>query len=191
MMADVRLNFRSFEQVLQDPKMYLNFKQYCVRDFSVEQVFFYEKHKELMQKTRSELGLSERPSVRKSPTNEPLLQENTSGTDIMNATGFMKVPSTLSRDLLQSYTLVEDPRIQIPENMLPDYLNLYNQFIDEFAPFEINLSGTVRDKLRKVFGGLDLEMAAEGSTGNKRILSAKPISITVFDEARREVVNAM
>ncbi|KAJ3078163.1 hypothetical protein HK102_004693, partial [Quaeritorhiza haematococci] len=54
---DLRVNFRSFEQVLTTPGLYLEYKRFCVRNFTVEQVLFLEEYVELLKTTLSEIGL--------------------------------------------------------------------------------------------------------------------------------------
>ncbi|KAJ3078141.1 hypothetical protein HK102_004702 [Quaeritorhiza haematococci] len=196
MMGDLQLNFRSFENVLQDPKLYIDFKQYCVRDLSLEQLLFIERYSALMQKTFSELGsLPVRQSVAMQAQTEAIAYETSSETNVIVMRPIFDAAKNpiISTNLWFHDTPLDEANsaVQVPEDLIPQYIQLFNLFIDEFAPMEINLSHDVRNEVSKVFGGLELEMAAIGADGSEGILGTKSIPITVFDRAKREVLNTM
>jgi hypothetical protein len=192
------LSIESLERTLADPEMMNLLQDLAIRDFSCENLLFYEKYLQLEEKFKKELVANRhfehiRPhsvSVSKSwiqswSKKSPLIPKITGNDSDNNST---------DEDKQNCLSLEQFMSIPIPFKLYPDFMRFYETFIREGSPTQVNISYRARHAIDRVFCNIykknpDLNPNAEGES------SARPMD-SIFcndedEEARREQEEAI
>ncbi|GAN08808.1 hypothetical protein MAM1_0224d08324 [Mucor ambiguus] len=163
------LSMESLERTLADPEMMRQLQDLAIRDFSSENVIFYEKYLRLEEKFKSEFLLhKDNPkqsstsknwinSLTKKPPTIPFITHMPT-TLILNNNNKDQSSDDASEKEDGSFTIDKNQviynkfmSIPIPYKMYPDIIRLYEVFIKEDAPIQVNISFRARHTLDEAF----------------------------------------
>ncbi|KAJ3129149.1 Golgi transport complex subunit 3 [Nowakowskiella sp. JEL0407] len=190
-------NMKSFETVLNDPVLLEEFKQYCVRDFSIENALFLEAVNHLSAETTQFFK-----SLQKS--------DSPNGASPHGSLRSLSASFTQSsNNIMHTISLKPDYFKQVPPILIPKYLEIFKTFVLPSSPFEINIPAHILFKITTDFKQAGLikdnsnqtaASSAEPSKTNtgtgkelsfvqKSDFSVAYLPITVFDEAKSHIMN--
>jgi hypothetical protein len=158
----LRLTTESLEENLCDPYMRGVLREWAIKDFSVENVLFYEFYLNLVQKvhhykTKDTLNKINNDKLQVIESQEqlkpsrPVELRSTSYTP-----SSFDSSSTLSPKDIFSIPTPQDINTSFPLDAIPEFLDFYNTFIKENAPLQVNISHKAREKIDQVFKPLNL-----------------------------------
>ncbi|CAO3625568.1 unnamed protein product [Mucor hiemalis] len=190
------LSVESLERSLSDPEMLRQLQDLAIRDFSSENILFYEKYlhlenrfKQLYVKSDSDGSTLPRNWIqsyilRKSSPLIPLT--NSTDTDV--------------EDLQNSIELTQEQNLQkflstpIPYKLYPAFIRFYETFIAENTSSQVNISHRARFNIDAVFESLyqqypDLNPRIESSSSNRSIINTLASRISTdepFEKVTKE-----
>ncbi|KAG2193896.1 hypothetical protein INT46_007273 [Mucor plumbeus] len=163
------LSIESLERTLADPDMMHQLQDLAIRDFSSENVIFYEKYLKLEEKFKGEfVQLSDNINqsstsknwintlARKSPT-VPFTAHSTTLAVKEKDTGEEENDSDRDPDDKNHVILKKFMSVPIPYKLYPDFIRLYEVFIKEDAPIQVNISFRARCIIDEAFNAIYLK----------------------------------
>lgn len=161
------LSMESLERTLADPEMIHQLQDLAIRDFSSENVIFYEKYLKLQEKFKNEFVLHvDNPnhsstsrnwinSLAKKSSTIPFITYVPTPLNNKDTDGDMseKDDDSLSNDKNQ-VMFKKFMSIPVPYKLYPDFIRLYEIFIKEDAPIQVNISFRARHVLDEAFAVL-------------------------------------
>ncbi|KAI8883569.1 hypothetical protein K501DRAFT_314174 [Backusella circina FSU 941] len=158
----LKLTTESLEENLCDPYMRGVLREWAIKDFSVENVLFYEFYLSLVQKvhrsiTKDTLNKikSKMPENKQPKNNHSLKMKERS----LTYTPFsFDSASTLSQNDIFSIPTDDDLSTTFPLDAVPEFLNFYDTFIKENAPLQVNISHKARERIDQVFQPVELSL---------------------------------
>lgn len=123
MSIPLELTMESLERALADPDLMHQLQDLAIRDFSSENLLFYERYLNLVDRLKTEWSI---PSVSYRFDKSSLVENDYGG-------------------ILHRH---------IPDKLLPDFIDFYEQFIRVNAPFQVNISYKARNTLDEAFDKL-------------------------------------
>ncbi|CEP08609.1 hypothetical protein [Parasitella parasitica] len=152
------LSMDSLERILADPDMVVQLQDLAIRDFSSENVIFYEKYLELEGKFREEYA-HHVDSTNHSSSSKNWINSLTKKSPsipfkiLSSATPFAihEKDAEEKEDIDKNSALKRFMSIPIPYKLYPDFVRLYEVFIKEDAPIQINISFRARHIIDKAF----------------------------------------
>ncbi|KAJ3075495.1 hypothetical protein HK102_005593 [Quaeritorhiza haematococci] len=174
--GELKYNMASFEKVLKEKELFDRFKRFCVRDFCVEQIRFYEEYTRLLDKSIQELKSS----------NPSAAAAMIAATSNANQSAYL----TMSQPPSPTSPTNDRPTVPVPDSLQPRYEWLYYLFVQEGSPFELNLPFKMRRYLTEIFEGVPAE---EGEKKGMQMMCAekKIIPVDVFEGVKRFLVETM
>lgn len=138
------LTVESLYHALSNPKQIAILKNWAVKDFSVENILFYDRYLNLVKQLyQSQVVDTNKPS---SPLAEPTNVNSDLRTSMYSNDS--DTPSKPSEELLN-----------IPFNFdqIPQLVDIYNTFIIDQAPLQVNVSYKAKSTVEKIMGSLAKE----------------------------------
>lgn len=125
---------------LSDPEQLTILKTWAVKDFSVENILFYDRYLNLVKQ------LNQSRSVLNN-TDKLVLPAEPNGNQLQNII-YSRQSDTLSKP--------NEELLSIPFNsdQIPQLVNIYNTFIVDQAPLQVNISYKARSVIDKIMGPL-------------------------------------
>lgn len=127
--APLELTMECLERTLMDPYMMSQLQEYAIRDFSSENLLFYEKLLQLEEKVKNEAWRSNNQIG--TWTNSHSIASSQSDTHSISEKDILTYP--------------------IPEKLLTESVELYESFIRENASFQVNISYKARTTIDQAF----------------------------------------
>lgn len=163
------LSMESLERILADPEMMHQLQDLAIRDFSSENVIFYEKYLQLEEKFKSEFVLHMdnlnhsstskkwiNSLAKKSPTIPFIAHLPT--THLPTTTNDQDSDDASEKDNDKNQVMYNKfMSVPIPYKLYPDAIRLYEVFIKEDAPIQVNISFRARHTIDEAFYELYLK----------------------------------
>ncbi|KAF1800446.1 hypothetical protein V8B55DRAFT_1599753 [Mucor lusitanicus] len=162
------LSMESLERTLADPEMIHQLQDLAIRDFSSENVIFYEKYLKLEEKFKNEF-VHHMDNANHSSTSKNWINSLAKKSPTIPFITHMPTPlhsSNKDQDSDSGASEKEDDSfvndknqdmynkfmsIPIPYKLYPDVIRLYEVFIKEDAPIQVNISFRARHTLDQAF----------------------------------------
>ncbi|KAI8641637.1 hypothetical protein BD408DRAFT_444208 [Parasitella parasitica] len=172
------LSMESLERTLADPDMVVQLQDLAIRDLSSENVIFYEKYLKLEEKFRGEYA-HHADNINHSSTSKNWINSLTKKSPTLpfkilsSTTPFAnhETGANQKQDIDKDLALKKFMAIPIPYKLYPDFIRLYEDFIKEDAPIQINISFRARHTIDNAFAAL---------YQNRPNLRPKPGTITAY-----------
>lgn len=149
------LSAASLERCMTDPDMMHQLQDLAIRDFSSENLLFYETYLSLESKLKALLAKNSEVSEAARGSNKwmhSFLVKKRS-VDTSTAAIFTKAESknATQEDIEQQISLQKYWETPIPCQLYPDFVQLYEYFIRENTPSQVNISYRARHVIDKAF----------------------------------------
>lgn len=163
------LSIDSLERTLADPDMMHQLQDLAIRDFSSENVMFYEKYLKLQEKFKSEFA-QQSDNLNQSSTSKNWINTLSRKSPIMPFMAYSTTPITKEENTGEkendSDSVSNDKNlvllkkfmsVPIPYKLYSDFIRLYEVFIKEDAPIQVNISFRARHTIDEAFNALYLK----------------------------------
>lgn len=158
---DPMCSIQYFYKVLNNPSLFNELKNIAIKEFSVENILFYENYTKLQKIVyRYELEQKRKNDLESDRTVSPNNFESY----------YQQQTNNYPYNFSKKENLV-DPNKPLPNEILPFYLSFYYMFIDYSGPAVVNISGYTFNNIFKN-------------------LQTHP-TVGIFDEAKNEVIENM
>lgn len=196
-MADMELvpelSIESLEKMLLDHEKLRQLQDLAIRDFSSENVLFYEKYlhlenrfKQLYVKTDSDISALPRSWIQSYILKKSSTASEERDIDVESIAN--------SKELSQEQNLQKFLSTPIPYKLYPAFIRFYETFIAENTSSQVNISHRARHSIDVVFENLyqqypDLNPRMESSSSNRSIvhtLASRVSTDEPFEKAAKE-----